>query len=87
MGLIRIVKLLLTKVPLKDGIGGRPMESKTEFLRTPGPRPWRLNPTRKRNPVSAVIYDAHDRLVAALAYGNADLIVNAVNAESEASNG
>lgn len=59
----------------------------SEFLRTPGPRPWRLQPTRKRNPVSAVIYDADGRLVAALAYGNADLIVNAVNAESEASHG
>ena len=63
------------------------MGSDAEFLRTPGPRPLRLHPTRTRNPVSAVIYDADGRLVAALAYGNAALIVNAVNKESEASNG
>lgn len=55
------------------------MANDAEFLRTPGKRPWRLKPTRNRNPVSAVLYDAEGRLVAALAYGNAELIVNAVN--------
>lgn len=50
-----------------------------EFLRTAGKLPWRLVPTRKVNPVSAVIYDADGCLVAALAYGNAELIVKSVN--------
>ena len=45
----------------------------------PGKRPWRIRPTRKRNPVSAIIYDADGLLVAACAYGNAKLIVDAVN--------
>lgn len=54
-----------------------------EFLQLPGKTPWRLTPTRKRNPVSAVIYDAEDRLVAVAAYGNAELIVKAVNAYKE----
>lgn len=45
------------------------MASDAEFLRTAGKRPWRLVPTRKKNPVSAVIYDAEGRLVAAYAYG------------------
>ena len=35
MGLIRIVKLMLTKAPLKDGIGGRPIESKIELKPCP----------------------------------------------------
>lgn len=51
-----------------------------EFLQTPGKTPWRLVPTRKRNPVSAVVYDADGRLVGTAAYGNAELIVKAVNA-------
>jgi hypothetical protein len=53
--------------------------SNQEFLRTPGKFPWRLQPTRKCNPVSAVIYDADGRLVAACAYGNAKQIVQDVN--------
>lgn len=57
--------------------------SLAEFLQTPGSTPWRLVPTRKRNPVSAVIYDAEGRLVATTAYGNAELIVKAVNAYKE----
>ena len=59
------------------------MASDAEFLRTAGKRPWRLEPTRKKNPVSAVIYDAEGRLVAACAYGNAELMVRAVNGLTE----
>lgn len=51
-----------------------------EFLQTPGSTPWRIVPTRKRNPVAAVVYDADGRLVVTAAYGNAELIVEAVNA-------
>ena len=50
-----------------------------EFLQTPGKLPWHIKPTRKKNPVSAIIYDAEGRLVAACAYGNAKLIVDKVN--------
>lgn len=51
-----------------------------EFLKLAGKTPWRLVPTRKRNPVSAIVYDAEGRLVVTAAYGNAELIVKAVNA-------
>lgn len=54
-----------------------------DFLRLAGKTPWRLVPTRKRNPVSAVVYDAENRLVITAAYGNAELIVKAVNAYKE----
>lgn len=50
-----------------------------EFLQTPGKLQWHIKPTRKKNPVSAIIYDAEGRLVAACAYGNAKLIVDKVN--------
>lgn len=53
--------------------------SDKDFLRTPGKLPWHIKPTRKKNPVSAIIYDAEGRLVAACAYGNAKLIVDKVN--------
>lgn len=58
------------------------MASKDD-LRTPGVRPWRLKTTKPRNPTSALIFDADDRLVGAMAYGNAELIVRAVNAYKE----
>ena len=58
------------------------MSKDKEFLQTPGKTPWHLKPTRERNPVSAVVYDAEGRLVAACAYGNAKLMVEAVNAHS-----
>ncbi len=50
-----------------------------EFLQTSGKLPWHIKPNRKNNPVSAIIYDAEGRLVAACAYGNAKLIVDKVN--------
>lgn len=54
-----------------------------DFLRTAGKTPWRLVPTQKRNPESAVVYDAEGRLVVTAAYGNAELIVKAVTTYSE----
>ncbi|MBO6031989.1 MAG: hypothetical protein J6Q22_11150 [Prevotella sp.] len=50
-----------------------------EFSQTAGKLPWHIKPTRKKNPVSAIIYDAEGSLVAACAYGNAKLIVDKVN--------
>ena len=58
------------------------MTARDEFLRMPGRLPWRMKPTRPRNPVTAIIFDADDRLVAACAYGNAKLIVESVNSHS-----
>ena len=62
------------------------MTARDEFLRTPGRLPWRMKPTRPRNPVTAIIFDADNRLVAACAYGNAALIVEAVNSNSPTPN-
>ena len=60
-----------------------PSKSDIEFLQTPGKLPWHYKPTRKKNPVSAVVYDAEDRLVSACAYGNAKKMVECVNAHSD----
>ncbi len=54
-------------------------KSENEFLQIPGVLPWHIKPTRKKNLVSAIIYDAEGYLVAACAYGNAKLIVEKVN--------
>ena len=60
------------------------MKDREKFLKTPGTLPWRLKPTRDRNPLAAVVYDADGRLVTACAIGNAELIVKAANATMEA---
>lgn len=59
------------------------IKEKIDWLRTPGKRPWRLVPTREKTPVRAVVYDAENRLVVVAAYGNAALIVKAVNSFKE----